>query len=51
MRTVCQQTILMKYQALFVIFEEKKQQNLKLSFAAYYGWRYMRYKENYQAKS
>ena len=36
MRIVCQQTILMKYHALFVIFEKKKQQNLKLSSAANY---------------
>ena len=34
MRIVCQQTILMKYHALFVIFE--KRQNLKLSSAANY---------------
>ena len=34
MGIVCQQTILMKYHALFVIFEEKKQQNFKLSSAA-----------------
>ena len=39
MRIVCQQTILMKYHNLFVIFE-KKQQNLKLSFAAKYRWRF-----------
>ena len=32
MRIVCQQTILMKYHALFVIFE--KWQNLQLSSAA-----------------
>ena len=37
MRIVCQQTILMKYHALFVIFE-KKQQNFKLSSAAKYRW-------------
>ena len=36
---VYQQTILMKYHALFVIFE--KQQNLKLSSAANYRWRFM----------
>ena len=43
MRIVCQQTILMKYHALFVIFEKKKkkkQQNLKLSSAANYRWRF-----------
>ena len=34
MRIVCQQTILMKYHALFVI---KKKQNLKLSSAANIG--------------
>ena len=38
MRIVCQQTILMKYHALFVIFE--KQQHLKLSSAANYSWRF-----------
>ena len=37
-RIVCQQTILMKYHALFIIFE--KQQNLKPSSAAYYRWRF-----------
>ena len=37
MRIVCQQTILMKYHALFL----KKQQNLKLSSAANYTWRFM----------
>ena len=37
MRIVCQQTILMKYHALFAIFETK-QQNLKLSSAANYRW-------------
>ena len=31
--------ILMKYHALFVIFEKKKQQNLKLSSAANNRWR------------
>ena len=35
MRIVCQQTILMKYHVLFVIFE--KRQNLKLSSAANLG--------------
>ena len=30
MRIVCQQTILMKYRALFVIFEKKKQQSFKI---------------------
>ena len=35
MRIVCQQKILMKYHALFVIFE--KQQNFKLSSAANKG--------------
>ena len=35
---VCQQTILMKYHALFVIFE-----NLKLSSAANYSWRFEGY--------
>ena len=35
MRIVCQQTFLMKYHALFVIFE--KRQNLKLSSAANYS--------------
>ena len=34
---VCQQTVLMKYPALFVIL--KKRQNLKLSSAANYRWR------------
>ena len=34
MRIVCQQTILMKYHVLFVIFE--KQQNLKVLSAANY---------------
>ena len=38
MRIVCQQTILMKYHALFDIFEKKKQQNLKFSSAANYRW-------------
>ena len=33
MKIVCQQTILMTYHALFVIFEEKKQ-NFKLLSAA-----------------
>ena len=37
MRIVCQQTILMKYHALFVILKE--QQNLKLSSAAKCRWR------------
>ena len=37
MRIICQQTILMKNHALIVIFEEKKQQNLKLSSAANYS--------------
>ena len=39
MRIVCQQTILMKYHALFVIL--KKRQNLKLSSAANCWWRFM----------
>ena len=39
MRIVCQQTILMKYYALFVIFE--KAAKLKLSSAANYKWRFM----------
>ena len=30
MSIVCQQTILMKYHALYVIFEKKKQQNLNI---------------------
>ena len=34
----CQQSILMKYQALFFIL--KKQQNLTLSSAAKYRWRF-----------
>ena len=38
MRIVCQQTILMKYHALFVIL--KKQQNFKLSSAANDRWRF-----------
>ena len=33
---ICQQTVLMKYHALFVIFE--KRQHLKLSSAANYRW-------------
>ena len=40
MQIVCQQTIMMKYHALFVIFEKKKQ-NVKLSSAANYRWRFM----------
>ena len=36
MKIVCQQTILMKYHALFL----KKQQNLKLSSAVNYRWRF-----------
>ena len=36
---LCQQTILTKYHALFVIFE--KAANLKLSSAATYRWRFM----------
>ena len=36
MRSVCQQKILMKYHALFVIFEKAAQ--LKLSSAANYRW-------------
>ena len=36
MRNVCQQPILMKYHAIFVIFE--KAVNLKLSSAANYRW-------------
>ena len=38
MRIVCQQTILMKYHALFVIFE--KVAKFDLSFAANYRWRF-----------
>ena len=38
MRIVCQQTILMKYYALFVIL--KKRQNLKLLAAANYRWHF-----------
>ena len=38
MRIGCQQTILMKYHALFVIFV--KRQNSKLSSAANYRWRF-----------
>ena len=38
MGIVCQQTILMKYHALLVIYE--KRQNLKLSSAANYRWRF-----------
>ena len=38
MRIVCQQTILMKYHALFVIFE--KATKFKLSSAAKYRWRF-----------
>ena len=39
MRIVYQQMIIMKYHALFAIFEKKKkQQNLKLSSAANYRW-------------
>ena len=41
MRIVCQQTILMKFYALFVIFE--KAANLKLSPAVNYRWRFMGY--------
>ena len=41
MRIVCQQTILMKYNALYAIFENKKQQNLKLSSAAKCRWRFI----------
>ena len=40
MRIVCRQTILMKYYALFVIFEKKKQK-LKLSSAANCMWCFM----------
>ena len=39
MRIVCQQTILMKYHALFAIFE-KKQHNLKLPSDAKCRWRF-----------
>ena len=39
MRIVCWQTILIKYLAVCVTFE--KQQNLKLSSAANYRWRFM----------
>ena len=39
MRIVWRQTILMKYHALFVIFE--KAANLKLSSAANYRWHFM----------
>ena len=41
MRIVCQQTILMKYHALFVIFE--KVAKLKFSSAANYRWSFMGY--------
>ena len=41
MRIVCQQTILMKYHALFVIL--KKRQNLKLSSAANCRWHFKGY--------
>ena len=37
MRIVCQQTILMKYHALFFIFE--KVEKIKFSSAANYRWR------------
>ena len=37
-RIVCQQTILLKYHALFVIL--KNGQNLKLSSATNYRWRF-----------
>ena len=40
MRIVCRQTILMKYHALFVIFE-KAAKFEKLSSAANYRWRFM----------
>ena len=40
MSIVCQQMILMKYQALLANFEKKEQQNLKLSSAANYRWRF-----------
>ena len=39
MIVVCQQTILMKYHALFVIYE--KAANLKLLSAANYMWCFM----------
>ena len=39
MRIVCQQTILMQYHVLYVLFL-KKQQNFKLSSAANYRWRF-----------
>ena len=39
MRIVCQQTILVKFHALLLFLE--KQQNLKLSSAANYRWRFM----------
>ena len=40
-RLVCQQTILIKYHALLLFL--KKRQNLKLSSAANYRWRFMGY--------
>ena len=43
MRIVCQQTILMEYLALIVIFE--KHQSLKLMSAANYRWRFMGYED------
>ena len=39
MKIVCQQTILMKYHASFVFL--KKVQDLKLSSAANYRWRFI----------
>ena len=39
MRIVCQQTILIKYHVLFVIYE--KPQNFKLWSAANYRWCFM----------
>ena len=39
MRIVCQQTILMKYHALFVIFE--KLQNFQLSSATNCSWHFI----------
>ena len=38
---VCQEMILMKYHALSVIFWGKNLQNLKLSSAANYMWRFL----------
>ena len=42
MRIVCQKTILMKYHTLYLLFM-RNSQNLKLSSAANYRWRFMGY--------